>query len=87
MRSMVQKPRERKVKAVIPKPNNDSVLDRLGLSDLSLNINLADNARDAVENLRSTVQEETQKTRHMILWLAIIQATATIVAASFALVV
>ena len=53
--------RERKVKAVIPKPSNDSMLDRLGLSDLSLNINLADNARDAVENLRSTVQEETQR--------------------------
>ena len=57
--------RERKVKAVIPKPSNDSMLDRLG----------------------STVQEETQKTRHMILWLAVIQATATIVAASIALVV
>ena len=77
----------KKVKTVIPEPSKDSMLDRLGLKDISLNITLADNAKEAVENLRSTVQEETQKTRHMILWLAIIQATATVVAASFALVV
>lgn len=77
----------KKVKNLIPEPSNKSMADRLGLSDISLNITLADNAKNAVDDLRSTIQVETEKTRHMILWLAIIQAGATIVAASFALVV
>ena len=77
----------KKVKTVIPEPSKDSMLDRLGLKDLSLNITLADNAKEAVDDLRSTIKVETEKTRRMIIWLAIIQAGATIVAASFALVV
>ena len=76
-----------KVKTMIPEPNKDSMLDRLGLKDISLNITLADNAKEAVDDLRSTITEETKKTRHLILWLAIIQATATVVSASIALVV
>jgi len=76
-----------KVKTMIPEPNKDSMLDRLGLKDISLNITLADNAKEAVDDLRSTIKVETEKTRRMIIWLAIIQAGATIVAASFALVV
>lgn len=77
----------KKVKNVIPEPNGNSMLERIGLKDISLNITLADNAKEAVDDLRSTITDETKKTRHLIIWLAIIQATASVVSASIALVV
>jgi hypothetical protein len=65
---------KKKVHSVIPKPNNKTMAERIGLDELKLNISFSDDAKNIVENMRDTVQKETQKTRWVLIVLGIVNA-------------
>jgi len=65
---------DKKVHSVIPKPNNKTMAERIGLDEVNLKISLSDDAKNMVEDLRTTVQSETQKTRLVLIVLGIANA-------------
>jgi hypothetical protein len=65
---------DKKVHSVIPKPNSKTMAERIGLDEVNLKISLSDDAKNMVEDLRTTVQSETQKTRLVLIVLGIANA-------------
>jgi len=66
----------KKVHSVIPKPNNKTMAEKIGLDELNLNISLSEDAKNIIENMRDTVQKETQKTRWVLIVLGIANAVS-----------
>ena len=66
----------KKVHSVIPKPNNKTMAERVGLDELNLKISLSEDAKNIIENMRDTVQKETQKTRWVLIVLGIANAVS-----------
>lgn len=71
--------KDRRVHSVIPKPASKSVAERLGLDDVNLNISLSDDTKDMLENLRSTMQTETHKTRMVLIVLGCLNAVSFLI--------
>lgn len=65
---------DKKVHSVIPKPNSKTMAERIGLDEVNLKITLSDDTKNMVEELRTTVQSETQKTRLVLIVLGIANA-------------
>jgi hypothetical protein len=66
----------KKVHSVIPKPNNKTMAERVGLDELNLKISLSEDAKNIIENMRDTVQKETRKTRWVLIVLGIANAVS-----------
>ncbi len=71
--------KDRKVHSVIPKPASKSVAERLGLDDVNLNISLSEDTKEMLENVRSTMQVETSKTRTVLILLGCLNAVSFLI--------
>tara|TARA_B100000902_G_C27321293_1_gene924752 strand:- start:5019 stop:5255 length:237 start_codon:yes stop_codon:yes gene_type:complete len=64
---------DRKVHSVIPKPTT-SLVEKIGLDEVNLNITLSDDTKEMVENMKDTMQSETRKTRNVLIVLGVLNA-------------
>ena len=65
----------RKVHSVIPKPTT-SLIEKMGLDDVNLNISLSDDTKEMMESMKETLQTETQKTRAVLIVLGALNAAS-----------
>ncbi len=69
---------KRKVHSVIPKPTT-SVVEKLGLDEVNLNISLSDDTKAELTAARETIQIETQKTRMVLIVLGVLNAISFLI--------
>ncbi len=71
--------KDRKVHSVIPKPGKQSVVERLGLDEVNLNISLSEDTKALLDSAKETMQTETRKTRTVLIVLGCLNAVSFLI--------
>lgn len=66
---------DKKVHSVIPKPTT-SLAEKIGLDEVKLNITLSDDTKATIDDMKETMQIETQKTRMVLIVLGTLNAVS-----------
>jgi transcription initiation factor IIE alpha subunit len=66
---------DKKVHSVIPKPAT-SLAEKIGLDEVKLNITLSDDTKATIDDMKETMQIETQKTRMVLIVLGTLNAVS-----------
>ena len=64
----------KKVHSVIPAPDSKSLTEKLGLDNVNLTVSLSDDTKEELTATREVIQEETRKTRMVLIVLGILNA-------------
>lgn len=64
----------KKVHSVIPAPDSKSFTEKLGLDNVNLTVSLSDDTKEELTATRDVIQEETRKTRMVLIILGALNA-------------